>query len=285
MPRVALVTATAARHLDEDLPPLSDALERAGIDHEIVVWDDASVDWTRFARVVIRSAWDYSERRDEFVAWARRVPRLSNPADIVAWNTDKRYLRDLARAGVAVTPTTWIEPGDPIQLPAGEIVVKPAISAGARDTARYAPDLHGEARAHVARLQAQGRTVMVQPYLAKVDAEGETALLFFGGAFSHAIRKGPILLPGTTSMVEGLFAKEDIRAREPSAAERALAERTLDAVPGGRAELLYARVDVVPGPDGAPMVLELELTEPSVFLPFSEGAADRFARALGALLQ
>jgi glutathione synthase/RimK-type ligase-like ATP-grasp enzyme len=278
---IALVTAAAARHLDEDLPLLSRALGDARLDHEIVVWDDASVDWARFDLAVVRSTWDYAPRRDEYVAWARQVPRLANPADVIAWNTDKRYLRDLARAGIAVTPTTWIEPGDAPRIPDGEIVVKPAVSAGARDTARYAPDARASAIEHVKRLQAEGRTAMVQPYLSGVDEHGETALLFFGGVFSHAIRKGPILIPGA-GCVEGLFAKEDISPRAPSEAERALAERTLERVPGGRDRLLYARVDVVPGPDGAPMVLELELSEPSVFLGHAPGAAERFARAIAA---
>jgi glutathione synthase/RimK-type ligase-like ATP-grasp enzyme len=279
MPRIAIVSATSARHLDEDLPLLSRALDRAGLEHETVVWDDPTIDWSSFDLAVIRSTWDYVPRRDEFVAWARSVPRIANAAEIVAWNTDKRYLRDLARAGIAVTPTTWFEPGDPAKLPDEEIVVKPAISGGARDTARYAPEAHAAALEHVARLQAEGRTVMVQPYLRRVDADGETAVLFFGGVFSHAIRKGPILIPGT-GYVEGLFAQEDIRPRDPSDAERALAERTLACVPGGAASLLYARVDLVPGPDGSPLVLELEITEPSVFLPYAPGAADRFVRAI-----
>ena len=281
MSRVALVTATAARHLDEDLPPLCRALGDAHLEHDIVVWDDRSVDWASFDLVVLRSAWDYAERRDAFVAWARAVPRLANPPEVIAWNTDKRYLRDLARDGVAVTPTTWIEPGDSITLPDGDIVVKPAVSAGARHTARYLPDAHAHAREHVRGLQRRGRTTMVQPYLSRIDEHGETALLFFGGVFSHAVRKGPILVPGA-AVVEGLFAKEDISPREPTEAERALAERTLDSVPGGRDALLYARVDVAPGIDGAPLVLELELTEPSVFLAHAPGAAGRFARAIGA---
>jgi glutathione synthase/RimK-type ligase-like ATP-grasp enzyme len=274
-----LVTASAARHLDEDLPALAAALDALGVEPAIVVWDDARVDWTGFDLAVVRSTWDYVPRRDAFVAWARGVPRLANPADVVAWNTDKRYLRDLAGAGIAVTPTTWVEPRDSARLPDGEIVVKPAVSAGANDTARYAANERARAEEHIARLQREGRTAMVQPYVSSVDAHGETALLFFGGAYSHAIRKGPILSASRTD-VEGLFAREDIASREPSAAERALAERALDAVPGGRGALLYARVDVILGEGGTPMVLELELAEPSVFLAFDGGAAGRFARAI-----
>jgi glutathione synthase/RimK-type ligase-like ATP-grasp enzyme len=282
--RVALVTATGARHLDEDLPPLLAALEGVGAAPEIVVWDDVALDWRAFDVAVLRSAWDYAPRRDAFVAWARALPvPLMNGADVVAWNTDKRYLADLAARAVPITPTVWIAKGEPIRVPCErETVVKPAVSGGAMDTARYPAGARAEAEAHVRRLHAEGRVAMVQPYQAAVDVDGETALVFFGGVFSHAVRKGPILVPGT-ALVEGLFAQETIEPRAPSARERQVAEQALDAVPtsvGGRRGLLYARVDVVPGADGAPLVLELELTEPSVFLLHAPGAADRFAREI-----
>jgi len=278
---VALVTAAAARHLDEDLPPLCAALGRAGIAHEVVVWDDPSVPWTDFELAVLRSTWDYPARRDEFVAWARRVPtRLLNAPEIVAWNTDKRYLRDLALRGVPVVSTAWIGPTDPIELPeVGDFVVKPAIGAGAIDSARYGQHRLAQAAAHVGRLQHQGRTAMVQPYLFGVDTQGETALVFFRGAFSHGVRKGPIFA-AETRYVEGLYAKEEIGPRAASPQELALARRALDAVPGGPEPLLYARVDVAPDSDGSPLLLELELTEPSVFLCCAENAADRMAAAI-----
>jgi hypothetical protein len=192
---------------------------------------------------------------------------------VIAWNTDKRYLRDLADAGVPVVPTTWVEPGDVYVPPAGEHVVKPVISAGARDTARYAPG--EDSSEHVARLLAAGRPVMVQPYQAAIDVAGETAVLHLDGRYSHGARKAPVLVPGLDDPDD-----VDITAREPSAAERALAGQALAAVPGG--PLLYARVDVVPGPGGAPVVMELELTEPCLFLFTAAGAAERLAEAVAA---
>lgn len=286
MKRVALVTAAEARDLDEDLPPLLRALREIGVGAEAVVWDDPAVDWAAFAAAVVRSTWDYVPKREAFLAWAERAARatrLANPADVLRWNTDKRYLRELARGGAPVVDTSWIEPGDAVRLPdASPFVVKPAVGAGSMDAARYAP---GDAAAagHVRRLQTAGRSVMVQPYLRGIDEHGETGMVFLAGAYSHAIRKGAIL-SGEVEVKGGLFAKEDIRRREPSPAERAVADRVLSLVPGGAGRLLYARVDVAPGPDGAPVLLELELAEPSLFFAQSDGAERRLALAIGALI-
>jgi glutathione synthase/RimK-type ligase-like ATP-grasp enzyme len=221
----------------------------------------------------VRSAWDYSARRDEFVAWARSVPRLLNPADVIEWNTDKRYLQRVPRA----VATAFVEPGDGWDPPAGEYVVKPTVSAGSRDTARYGPGEEAAAREHVAALQAAGRTVMVQPYLGAVDTHGETALLFFDGEYSHAIRKGQMLRPGQAPTGEVIYLEEEISAREPDPDERVAADEVLASLPWPRESLLYARVDLIPGADGSPRLVELELTEPSLFLSYSDGAPDRLA--------
>jgi hypothetical protein len=162
-------------------------------------------------------------------------------------------------------------------------VIKPAVGAGSVDTGRYDAGNAAHrrlARAHLARLLDSGRVAMVQPYLVSVDSYGETAVLSFGGAFSHAIRKGP-MLAGPDDGVEGLYRPETITPREPTPAEVAVATRALAAVPiQARRHPLYARVDLIPGPDGAPLVVELELTEPSVFLHTHPAAAERFARAI-----
>ncbi|WP_121155410.1 ATP-grasp domain-containing protein [Micromonospora pisi] len=284
-PRVALVTCAELPELDPDDRLLVGPLAARGVRIEPVVWDAPGVDWAAYRLVVLRSAWDYASRRDEFVAWADTVPRLANPSDLVRWNTDKRYLAELADAGVPTVPTEWVEPGATWRPPTGgEYVIKPAISAGSLDTGRYDladPALRGLAARHVARLGAAGRLAMVQPYLSAVDTVGETALLFLAGpdglGFSHAIRKGAMLTGPDQETVE-LFRSEKITPRTPSTAERATAERVLAALPGGTTErLLYARVDLIPGPDGTPVLVELELTEPSLFLAHAPGAADRLA--------
>ncbi len=138
-PRVALVTCTELADLDDDDRLVVAPLAARGIAAEPVVWDDPTVDWARYDLAVLRSPWDYMSRRDEFVSWATDVPRLVNPADVVRWNTDKRYLDELSAAGVPTVPTGWVLPDQPWQPPAdhGEYVVKPAVSAGSLDTGRY----------------------------------------------------------------------------------------------------------------------------------------------------
>ena len=256
--RVAIATAAEFPDLDDDGPVLLAALAGRGITAEPAVWTDPGVDWATYDLVVVRSTWDYAPRRDEFVAWAHRVAsvsRLANPADVIEWNTDKVYLRALEDAGLPVVATDWLVPGDTFAPPVqGEYVVKPSVSAGSKDTDRFRAGEHDElAVSHAAAILASGRTVMVQPYLHEVDTAGETAMLYIGGEFSHAIRKGPMLTPA------------------------------------GRADLLYARVDVVPDHDGEPTLIELELTEPSMFLTDdgTQGAqsAERFAAAIEAALR
>jgi hypothetical protein len=286
-PRVALVTCAELADLEPDDRLVIGPLAARGAHAEPAVWDDPRVDWDSYDLVVLRSPWDYVGRREAFVAWAAQVPRLANPADVVEWNTEKSYLERLAAAGVPVVPTDWVRPGESWTPPStGEYVVKPAVSAGSRDTGRYGLADQGHrdlAAAHVARLQAAGRLVMVQPYLAAVDDHGETGLLFLGGEFSHAIRKGP-MLEGPDVPGAGLYRAERITARQPSAAEVEVAGKVLAAIPGGAERLLYARVDLIPGPDGSPLLVELELTEPSLFLDRSEGAAERLADAIAARL-
>jgi hypothetical protein len=270
--RIAIVTARAAVGTDEDEPLLLAALTAAGASADVVEWDDEHTDWASYDLAVVRSTWDYALKRDEFLAWARSaatVTRLRNEPDVLTWNTDKTYLSELAAAGIDIVPTAAFRPGDVAQLPDdGEFVVKPAVSAGSIDTARYVRGEHGRALRHVRRLWDAGRTVLVQPYQASVDERGETALLFVDGRFSHAARKDALLRAGTDhAAADGeLFAAESMSATVPTVAERALADAALDAAPFDRTSLLYARVDLVAGKDGAPLLLELELAEPSMFL-------------------
>ena len=268
--RVAIATCDWLPDLDEDGSALLAALAAVDVDAAPVVWSSGA-DWTAYDLVLVRSCWDYTARRAEFLAWAASVPRLANPAEVLAWNTDKRYLVGLAAAGVAVVPTAFVAPGERFVVPPGEHVVKPTVSAGARDTRRFAA---GESSAaHAAALLEAGRDVMVQPYVAAIDEAGETAVLSFLGVHSHAVRKAPVLLDGTAVAPDVV----EITPRAATPAELSVAEQVLALVPGG--PLLYARVDLVPGPDG-PLLMELEVTEPSLFLGHSPGAAERLAAAV-----
>ena len=278
---IALATGRPYVDLDVDLPLLLDAASALGVDAEVAVWDDDSVDWSAYDVVVVRSCWDYIDHRDDFLSWAARVPNLLNSADVLRWNTDKVYLRELDDAGVPVIDTRWdVRRGDDLPDSTGEWVVKPSISGGSRDTARWAdPD---DVYTHTEELIAAGRTAMVQPYVPSVDSEGETALIYFGGRFSHAIRKGPLLERGEGVRQEAELS-ESITPRAPTAAQLDVAAQVLATIPSslGTAEsLAYARVDLVTDPDGAPQLIELELTEPSLFLDHAEHGAERLVEAL-----
>lgn len=295
MTRIAIATCSVLPHLDPDDAPLVGALSARGIDAVPAVWDDESIDWSGFDAVVVRSTWDYAPRRDEFVAWAEKAGRVLNPAAVIAWNTDKRYLKELETHGVPVIPTLWLDPSQNLssqaihtRLPAqGDFVIKPVVSAGAKDTGRYQPgEAHsrGLAIQHAKNLLATGRQVMVQPYVRSVDTAGETGLVFIDGQFSHAVRKNA-LLTGPHRPTQGLYKQEEMSRFEASPAQLEVAQRALavaaEAVPGQEPNL-YARVDLVTGDDGAPMVIEVELTEPSLFFGLGKGALDRFADAVAA---
>ncbi|MEV7063505.1 hypothetical protein AB0N97_11980 [Streptomyces collinus] len=283
-PRIAVVTydPRGEEHKDRDLPVLVQALREAGADAVAVPWDDPDVDWAGFDLALIRSTWDYSWRAEEFTAWAERcgeATRLANPLGVVTWNADKRYLGQLAEAGVPVVPTRYFAPGDPLDLPADrEFVVKPASGAGARYAARYPAGERDAAVRQAERMHREGFTVMVQPYLSSIDTHGERALQFFGGRLLHAGVKGAVLAPGTPYDADKV-AHPDLRPWEPTAAELAVAEQALAAVPGD-AELLYARVDLVTGPDGEPCVMELELIEPNLFLHLHPDSVPKVVEAV-----
>lgn len=282
--RLAWVTTAAARGLDDDEPLALAALERAGVAVDVVDWDDARVRWSAYDRTVLRSTWDYPERLPLFRRWLRSVQDvtdLRNSLDVVEWNLDKHYLADLDRAGVPVTPTMFLEPGDELAPPAGDYVLKPAVGAGSRDAASYGPDQGDLARAHVRRLHDRGVPVLVQPLLASVAVDGEWPLVFLGGRYSHAASKR-VTLP-RAGLVTDLFAAEANTGHEADDDQLAVASAAVDVVTRRFGAPTYARVDLVRDDAGRACVLELELVEPSLFLPQAGGdAVERMVAALTA---
>lgn len=283
--RVALVSCAEALDVDYDMELVVAASKTAGIDAHVVSWDDPTIDWSSFDMVAIRSTWDYHRRIDEFLRWARStadVTRLMNPLAIIEWNTDKRYLNDLQNAGFAVVPTIFVEPGRDASgdvhrlLQQGDVVVKPSISAGSNDTERHSS--FDDVVRHIEGLHAGARTVMVQPYMSRVDVDDETGLVYMNGVYSHAFAKGPMLASAKT-MAGGLYAEERIEPRVASDAQRRLGDDVVAWVSDRFGLPLYARVDLLPSVDG-PVIIELEMTEPSLYVALADGAADRFAAAL-----
>ena len=283
---VALVTCREALDIDYDMPLLLEAVRAAGIAVDEVCWDDESIDWSTYNQVVIRSTWDYHRRYDEFMQWVRAVSSvstLSNSLEVIAWNTDKHYLAEVAAVGLPVVPTLFIEPGhddwhDQVRdlLAHSDVVVKPAISAGSNDTER-----HGNvdaAQLHISELLSAQRSVILQPYMADVDVESETGLVFIDGNFSHAFAKGA-LLAQEKNMSGGLYAEEEIGVRQPTAEQLLIGERAVKWLASRFGKLLYARVDLLPTGQG-PVIIEIELTEPSLYLLLHPDAASELANAL-----
>ena len=295
MRSIALVTAIASAGQDDDLVPLLDACTDAGLVAQIRAWDDPSVGWNRYDAALLRSPWDYTQRLPQFLAWCERVSaqtRLINPLPVVRWNTDKHYLDDLARRGIPVVPTRFVEP-DMEPLPAlqaflaehaaaAEFVVKPSVGAGSKDAQRYSRSQEFAAANHLARLLDADRSAMLQPYLPAVDEHGETALLYFGGRFSHAIRKSALLRPDGADVPQPPTT-EKIASRIPDADEVVLAETVLATAAEALSlaqPLTYARVDLIRDAAGQPCLLELELCEPSLFFAHATGSAERLALQL-----
>jgi glutathione synthase/RimK-type ligase-like ATP-grasp enzyme len=276
-PDLVLVTGGARMPVeDPESGLLVDAFAAIGVDARLVVWD-VPRDWSA-SPVVLRTPWDYVERHAEFLDWVRAtaaVTTLVNPLAVVEWNIHKRYLADLGRRGLAVVPCSLVARGaapaeqDAARAAFGdEIVVKPAISAGAFGTIRTAAS-SAQAREHLAALVREG-DALVQPYLPAIEA-GEVSLVYLGGELSHAVRKRPAAGDFRVQHEHG----GSVEPHRATVGERALAQSVLD-VAGMTA---YARIDLVETADG-PVLMEAELIDPELFLGVDDGAAPRFARVL-----
>ena len=279
--RVVLVSCAELPTSDGDDDTLVEALADVGVHAEWSPWD-SDADFASADLVILRSPWDYTDRLEEFLAWCATVPTLANPLTTIRWNIDKSYLVELADAGIPIVPTTLLRPGDSPQWPTGEFVVKPAVGAGSRGALRVADGDHESADAHWHSL---GAKALLQPYQSTVDEHGETAMVYFGGQYSHAFTKSAMLTEDAELDPSGKFIVERLAPATPDAPRRRLAEDTMDAAASllgiRRADFLYARVDLVTGNDDNPLLLELELAEPSLgFRQTDDTAPLRFASAV-----
>ena len=281
---IALVTTQAARGHDHDLDILTAALDAAQQKWQIVNWDDASIDWTQFSIAVLRSTWDYYARLDEFVAWVDRVSAqttLCNPAEIVRWNVDKRYLQEMSAHGIPVMATTFVAQLIDItqELIAQDVIIKPVVSAGSNNTARHRNDAVA-ARAQLDHILSNAGVAMVQPYSPTIDSVGETGLVYLGGKFSHAFGKDAVF--GEAEQVHnGVHVQEVITARTANPNEHQLGDSVMKfLINKFGVTPLYARIDMVTNIDGVPEIMEVELTEPSLYLHLDAGSPERAATAL-----
>ncbi len=279
MSTVALATCGVER-TDPDEEILLRALRENGVDAQWRSWDDVSVDWSNYELVVIRSTWNYVGARDQFLSWTRSLRRVENPTEVLEENTDKHYLGRLRDAGIAIIPTTFCDVGSAPAFPDSDFVVKPAVGAGSIDASRYRADEVNAARLHVTALHDQGRDVVIQPYVSNVDRDGELALVHVGGQFAHAMRKGALL--NTPQLDRShLFMVEQLSNADAPADAIEFARDVFDAA--GYGPLLYGRVDAVKW-DGQWALMELEVTEPSLFLSFHPPTAQRLAQEVSRLI-
>jgi hypothetical protein len=285
---IATVEWLPEEFTDDEL--LIGALRSRGASASALPWDDANADWSVYDLVVIRSTWDYARRHDEFLAWVDQIgDRLLNPPALIRWNTDKRYLADLAEDGFPVVQTAFVGPRDPDPSLEGTVVVKPAISAGGRDTGRFGPSAHDSAMELIRAIGAGGRVAMVQPYLESVDTEGEAAIVFVDGRFSHGLRKRAVLTAEGVAptrhdrlgAAEAMYDPDLVSAATPAEDELAVAGTVVDYLKRRfEGSPLYARVDLARDADGAPVLLELEAVEPSLYLALVPRATETFADAI-----
>jgi glutathione synthase/RimK-type ligase-like ATP-grasp enzyme len=281
-PRIAIATCSGYDRdkVDDDL--LREALRERGCEARSIVWDE-DADWGAFDLCLVSSTWDYNRKYHEFLDWARRVEAattLQNPAELIAWNSNKTYLRELAQAGVRIVPTAWVERDSGIALADilaeqgwEQAVVKPVVDLGAENLHRVRVGEEADALATV----LEHHDAMLQPFLPSLEQQGELSLIYISGQLTHTVRKRPA--PGDFR-VQSIWGGTVTRA-EPSQAEVELAQQALEQL---AEPPLYARVDLVSGPDGQPCLIELELIEPNLYLTEHPPAAELLANAALKLL-
>ncbi|MBK5255525.1 MAG: hypothetical protein JJE39_05790 [Vicinamibacteria bacterium] len=278
--RLAFVTHAAHSEMEDDDRPLAQTLASRGALVLSVPWDEAHFDWTQVDLALIRSPWDYYRRYDEFLDWLARVEaatRVINPPAIMRWNANKRYLSELASWGVHVVPTAFIarhevEVLERLCADRGwtTVVLKPAISADSWETVRVEPERYDFGQAYLERHRPD-REIMVQPFVKDVDAGGEQCLIFLGGRYSHAVTKNSAFKGGRHVGPEG-------RLVEPVSDAIEMAHDVL--VRARVSDIPYARVDIARDDSGRPMLLELELFEPTLFFREQPGSEARLAEIL-----
>jgi glutathione synthase/RimK-type ligase-like ATP-grasp enzyme len=307
MPKCTFVTYAGLPDLDPDDRLTLDIIKSRGYECQVAIWDSPDVDWVRAGVVVLRSTWDYNIKYDKFMEWVdqtAKVAYLFNRPEYIRWNSHKGYLRDLAAAGINIVPTNWLDRNSAVDVKtelrnfldretSGKLIVKPAIGLATSGVMLVSDDNFAEAVEHVENLNKEF-DVMVQPFIASVKDLGEKALVFVNGRYCHAAQKAAFQILAAAG-----HAGE--RPTEATVAELDLAETTMSAVSelvrkhanGGKLSdddmflppPLYARVDIVRGDKGEPMVIELELVEPSLFMGFYPLDAELFADAIVHLLK
>lgn len=278
--KIAFVTQAAHPEMEEDDRPLAGALARRGAIVLSASWDDPEFAWSAVDLVLLRSPWDYYHRFEEFLRWlatTEKVASIVNPPEVVRWNASKRYMGELAEKGIHAVPTTFVARGEVARLDQlcaehgwNTIVLKPAVSADSWETIRIEPARYSEGQAYLDRHRPE-RDILIQPFVKDVDEGGEQCLIFFGGRYSHSVVKNSAFKGGRHVGPEG-------RRVEPRPDAIDLGYDVLHRA--GLPDIPYARVDVARDEQGRPMLLELELFEPTLFFREKPGCEELLAAIL-----
>jgi glutathione synthase/RimK-type ligase-like ATP-grasp enzyme len=274
--RLRIATCRELPEPDADAAPLAAALAAGGFDAQLLAWDDPAVDWDAPIPTILRSTWNYALHVEGFLAWIDRVARaapLWNPPDVVRTNARKRYLLELAARGVPVVPTVLVERGAAFDPGAQRerFVIKPEIGAGSLDTRSFEPG-DADAIAHLAGITSRC-AALVPPYVASVHDYGERSVIWIDGELTHEIRKTP-RFSGDDERIDGPYPIADDERAVATAALAPYVDR-----------ILYGRVDLARDAAGDPMVMELELIEPSLFFARHPPALARYVAGLAARMR
>ncbi|HVT63026.1 MAG TPA: hypothetical protein VHD33_06050 [Legionellaceae bacterium] len=293
MKTLALITDATSITIDYDMPLLLNACKTANFSPTVCHWENPNIDWASYDVILLRSPWNCVEKLPQFLAWCEYVDKISillNPLSVAKWALDKHYLADLAAYGIPVVPSTFVDSNtNPILAlrellitypQTKEIVVKPTIGSYSRGVKRFNKSQESEIAEHITKLMGQGCEVILQPYFESIDRDGETNLVYFDGIYSHAIRKSALLMPDGTVNAPTLDFRKACTATEDEREVAALALSAAASHLNLKHPLLYGRVDLILDNAGRPMVLELDICEPSLNFPFSEGSAERFVQSL-----
>ncbi len=260
---------------------LVEPLAQLGWETQEISWRNRSVDWNNFDAVIIRSPWDYQDDPEAFMDVLQDIEAssavLENSLEIVQWNIDKTYLRDLQQQGIEIVSSLWRDHFDTELFPdffdeleSEEIVIKPTISAGADNTFWIHRD---EWKKYVENLSSTfaNRPFLVQPFMNNITSEGEFSVFFFGDTYSHTILKTPKKDDFRVQEEHGGILRKVKPAKHLLATAREVL-KMIDPLP------LYTRADYVRTAENSFALMELELIEPSLYFNMDPESPERFAR-------
>lgn len=272
--------------VDED-NLLLDFLKKKGLDIHREVWTNENINWSDYNLVLLKAPWDYHENITAFYIWLEKLKGLSipllNPYEIIKWNSDKHYLKEIADAGLSTIPTLFIEKNSSLALPSffkqfnsEKLIIKPCISAGAKNTFIITPDNFTLHQKNIEDL-LKNEAFLVQPFIKEIETEGEWSFIFFDGKYSHSVLKKPTSGDFRVQHTHG----GTIHIQETNAIQIETAKIFVDQF---AKYCLYARVDGIMV-DNQFMLMELELIEPFLFLSYDTKSFDNYYDALLKLIR